>query len=66
MGRQVGYFEEIRPASAIEIDTAMRHVCEILPRKDKCGLGMRSGSMRFSQDCVFMIYFSRREGVYSR
>ena len=45
----MGDSEEIRPASAIGIGSAMRHVYEVRPRKEKRGFDLISDALPFGR-----------------
>ena len=45
----MGDSEEIRPASAIGIDSAMRHAYEVRPRKDNRGVDLISDALPFGR-----------------
>jgi hypothetical protein len=49
MGRKVGDSEEIRPVSAIGIDSTMTHVYEVRPRKDYRGVDLISDALPFGR-----------------
>jgi hypothetical protein len=45
----VGHSEEIRPVSAIEIDSAKRHLYEVRPRNDHRGVDLISDALPFGR-----------------
>jgi hypothetical protein len=45
----VGDSEELRPASAIGIDSAMRHAYEVHPRRDNRGVDLISDALPFGR-----------------